>query len=332
MSTIHPRYNLKQFESIIFNGFNINISPETIQLISQLSTQVGSPTYIKTPVFNKKEQPIFSSSSSSSSSNKISIGKKKKGRGEEIGSNEDWDSIRTFNETVIVKSDGILSKIQKIQGCINKLSENTYTVMSNEIFSIIHDLVESGSSSEDLSIIGNSIFEVASNNRFYSKLYANLYTTLIQTHQFMKDIFDTNYNNYMKLFENIECADPNKDYDYFCEITKQNESRKSISAFFINLSLNGIIPPSDIFSILKKLFEMVLDYMVQPNKKSEVDEITEIIVILYNKQIIQDFIEFNINSYSFKEIIEQLATTKIKTHPSLTSKSIFKFMDLKLLM
>ena len=333
-------YNLDQFDSILFNGFNFKVPQETIDLITKLSTEVGSPTYIKTPVFDKKEG-VFNVSDPLYRQQQQQPIKKKKGRNEEI-TNDDWESIRLFNETVINKTDGVQVQIQQIKGCLNKLTDKTYTEISTEIMSILKKLILNDISSENMTIIGNSIFEIASNNRFYSKLYANIYSEIITTHKYMEDIFRVNYEKYILLFDDIECADPSKDYERFCEVTKQNETRKAISMFFINLSLNGMIKTDSILFFLKRLFEIVLVIMKIENKKSEVDEIVEIISILYNKSIIQlfesqnqvkfeDYGELYLDGKSIILIITQLAATKNKTYPSLSSKSIFKFMDLKCL-
>ena len=49
------RYTLKDFVDITFNGFDIKLPEETLVMITELSQQVGSPTYIKTPIFQKRE-------------------------------------------------------------------------------------------------------------------------------------------------------------------------------------------------------------------------------------------------------------------------------------
>ena len=53
----------------------------------------------------------------------------------------------------------------------------------------------------------------------------------------------------------------------------------------------------------------------------------ENIAILYNKDIFSKC-ETQFDGNSFIEIIKMLAKCKVKTHPSLSSKAIFKFMDL----
>ena len=47
-------YSLGDFININ-NNSNFKLPQETVDIISQLSEQVSSPSYVRTPVFNKKE-------------------------------------------------------------------------------------------------------------------------------------------------------------------------------------------------------------------------------------------------------------------------------------
>ena len=220
---------------------------------------------------------------------------------------------------------------------LNKLTDKTFTDMKTQIIDILNSLEHI--SAEEMTRIGNIIFEIASNNKFYSKLYADIYTELIRSFDIMEQIFQVNYNTYLLLFDNIEYMDSEKDYNKFCIINKQNESRRAISTFFINLSLNGIIDSKNILSILKNLLETVLTKIKQENNKNEVDELTENIAILYNKNIIQlfeknyqtsinDCTELYINGDTIVQTIKKLSEIKVKCYPSMSSKTIFKFMDM----
>ena len=81
---------------------------------------------------------------------------------------------------------------------------------------------------------------------------------------------------------------------------------------------------------------MVSDYIHQSNKKFEVDEITENIAILFNKDIIrsvEDCDDYDEDSYiidglSIMELITVFAKSKAKDYKSLSNKAIFKCMDL----
>ena len=101
------RYTLGDFTNLIFNGFNYELPDETIQMISHLALEVGSPDYVKTPVFQKRENPMkvdignFSNSNSNSNSNSSSsitlssnsAFKKRKGGNKNMEINDsDWDA------------------------------------------------------------------------------------------------------------------------------------------------------------------------------------------------------------------------------------------------
>jgi len=42
------KYAIQDFNAITFNGFNLTLPESTIKIISELSLQVGSPSYVKT--------------------------------------------------------------------------------------------------------------------------------------------------------------------------------------------------------------------------------------------------------------------------------------------
>ena len=107
------RYTLNDFNNIIFNGFNYELPAETIRVISELALEVGSPDYVKTPIFQKRENPMKSDVASSSSSNNPNF-KKKRGKNMEINDG-DWEALRTFQATKIEERDGINGEIDNIR-------------------------------------------------------------------------------------------------------------------------------------------------------------------------------------------------------------------------
>ena len=75
------------------------------------------------------------------------------------------------------------------------------------------------------------------------------------------------------------------------------------------------------------------------DKKNEVDELTEIVGILFNKELLDDSYEdvnskgdepeeFYVLKNSIIGTISSLAKKKVKDYPSLSNKAIFKYMDL----
>jgi len=324
--TMAMRYTLKDFTDITFNGFDISLPEETLLIITELSQQVGSPTYVKTPTFQKRDN-ILKSSGSDSGGNDFK--RKKKNRPTEILNDDDWETIRTFQATKIEQKAGLDAHIDLMRSWLNKMSDKMYTEPCERIMEILNQLIDEGTSDEDMLRVGTVIFDIASNNRFYSKLYADLYSKLIENYDLMRNIFNTNLESFMQLFNCIEYVDSEKDYDKFCKINKDNERRKALSLFFVNLTSNGIISENKLKEMAVGLMQKLVSFISEENRKNEVDEITENIAILYshNKKIYESCEEKFID-LSFCEMVEKLAHCKAKSYPSLSNKSIFKFMDL----
>lgn len=326
------RYNLTDFHNITFNGFDIKLPEETLSIISEIAQQVGSPTYIRTPIFAKKENTTSTSSSVKyGSSGDSGFKRKKRGKNVESVSDEDWETIRSFQATKIEQKTGIDSKIDSLRSCLNKLTDKNYNEQIGKIVEIFEELVNSETSEEDILKVGNSIFEIASNNRFFSKMYADLYALLIQKFEIMKVIFENSLDTFLELFKTIEYVEPEQDYDRFCKINKDNEKRKALSSFFVNLCANKTISEDKIVEITCDLMRQVVKLIKENNKKNEVDEITENISILYNKTIFDKCspeVEQKIDDELFIDIVHRLSLCKVKTFPSLSNKSIFKYMDM----
>ena len=325
--TMSLRYNLKDFIEITFNGFEISLPQETLDIITELSQEVGSPTYVKTPIFQKKEHHLKMPSDSDYGEHKK---KHRRAKATEIVNDDDWETIRTFQTTKIEQKTGVDAHIDTLRFWLNKISDKTFIDTSDKILGILNELVQENTSEADMLRVGNAIFEIASNNRLFSKLYADLYCMLIKQYDIMNVVFHKNLATFMELFTCIEYVDPEKDYDSFCRINSNNERRKALSLFFVNLTTNNIISETKLLGMVCGLLSSLLAFISEDNRKNEVDEITENICILYsyNKLMFDSYAEYLFNGQTFFDVIHMLANSKAKTYPSLSSKSIFKFMDL----
>ena len=333
MAKTIPTYSFEDFNRISFDGFNFTLPQETIQIIQDLARQVGSPSYVKTPIFQKRENPLKTPLAKD-----IPQGfKKKRNKNNEILNDEDWETFRTFQPTKIEKKEGIDAKFDIIRSNLNKLTDKSYLELKEKIMDTMKEIVDDGENTEsqdnkDILAIGKSIFDIASTNRFYSKIYADLYAELIGRFEIMKEVFYNSFDTFLEMFNNIEYIDPSVDYDKFCKINKDNEKRRALSAFFINLMINKVISRERIMLILKNLLSQINTYISIENKKNEVDEITENIAILYKKEFLENNSESVsdciIDGMTIIEFIVKIANSKTKDYLSLTNKTIFKFMDM----
>ena len=323
------RYTLNDFNELIFNGFNYELPQETIKVISEISLEVGSPNYVKTPVFQKRENSMKTDPTTTKDVQNL---KKKRGnKGMEDLSSEDWVSLRNFQTTKIEEKVGIDAHIDIIRSYLNKLTDKTYADILIKITAVLDTIIGGNDNADDVSKVSLTIFEIASTNRYYSKIYDDLYSAIITKYDVMKDEVDKSLSKIMDLFNIFEYVDPKVNYDKFCEINKNNEKRKALCSFFVNLSINGIIPNKTITNVTRNLLYQIYTFILQEDKKNEVDELTENVAILYKKEFYSDEVERDyelIDGQTILQVIEKIAHGKVKDYKSLTNKTIFKFMDM----
>ena len=330
------KYLLLDFNNLLFNGFNYELPAETIGIISELALEVGSPDYVKTPIFQKRENPMKTSMNDDGDRNwsvgggsNGGIGSKKRRGGNkntEVSEGE-WETIRSFQTTKIEDREGIDYEIDNIRTYLNKITDKNFDDFCPKIMELLECIISG--TTEDIKQVSLAIFDIASTNRFYSKIYADLYTKIIKKYDVMKGSFEESLSNFSELFNVIEYVDPNVDYDRFCKINKDNEKRKALGAFFINLSINGMIPLATIQNITRTLLSQIYKYISDENKKNEVDELTENVALFYKKEFYDNNVNYElIEGYTITEIIERIAISKVKDYKSLTNKTIFKFMDM----
>jgi len=306
-------YTIKDFEEIIWAGNNITPLPdETIQMINSLTEQVGSPNYIKTPSFTIEDRNFS----------------KKKKKNNESANTEDWQSIRSFKKTEITKKEGIQKDIDTIRLLINKLTNKTYDIIIEKLFESLDIMVENSNYDDNsFNLIGYTIFNMATNNKFNSDVYAKACKELKNKYEFMSSIIVYNIEEFMKLFENMEFVSPEQDYDKFCETNILNEKRRSMSLFLCNLYKNEVVTIDRIIEYIHNLQLRVVNEMNNEKCKNEIEELSE------NLYIFLTNIEFNIlrKHDDWKLIYERIICIKNSNttdNIGVSHKSKFKHMDI----
>ena len=305
------QYTLSDYKN--YEGLNITqeLDKDVIEKINRLAKRVGAPSYQKTPVFKRNNYH------------------KRVVKKENISAS-DWQTIRNFKTTKLEKNtEGLEAQMDKIRSSLNKLTDKTYDIMLEDIVVIMKDISKEKLAEDDKSFekIGESIFEIGSFNKFWSALYARLYKDLISTFPFMKDICIKNFKSFKSLFETINYCDANIDYDKFCEYNKENEKRRALSSFFVICAGLDIINKDDMINIIIGFINKVKHDISLENKTNNIEEIVHNISIMITsgKQFIKGVPQYK---EIFQEI-EHFASLNHKKYPSLSSKIVFKFMDLQ---
>lgn len=318
MTTLH-KYSRADFDKIQKEGFIYTLSPEIIQIIQTIATQVGSPEYIKSPQFVKQEQV---------KNNSLSGGGFKNKSGKSQEDNSDWSTIRNFSTTLINKKEGVDASIDQIRKHLNKMTNKTYESLKEKIVDEIKQIISNtnGVITDDINKVGEAIFNIASGNSFFSTMYAQLFKYLMEKFDFMRDIFLLNFNKFSSIFNTIEYCDPNKDYDAFCANNKMNEQRRAISLFYVNLMLENIIEPNKLITIICDLQNYMNKLVVEENNKNIIDELSEVLYILITNSY--DMLKNDSTWKGIVERVKQFSELKPNLAPSISNKTIFKHMDM----
>jgi len=292
------RYNLDFFQQYERSMMDHFVSQEVIDTINNLAQLVGAPSYVKTPNFKEKNH---------------SRNKKHK---------TDWALIRNFKVTKIEKKiEGIEHDMNVLREFLNKMTDKTYEENLKEIILKIKTFDK-----KNLIIICKYIFEMASSNKFYSEMYANLYKTLMGEFEEMGEECLTQLEKFLKTFKEIKYIDPDNDYDGFCDMNEENEKRRAMSQFFINLMKKEVVDNKEIIKIILALHEQIFEYLKEENNKNIAEEFVEnIFIMLHNNK---QFFKNNENWGKIENNIEIITSAKKSDFPSLTNKIIFRYLDI----
>ena len=394
------KYTLNDFDRIKDEGFEYTLSPSVMQIIQSLADQVGSPEYVRTPQFVKRDvlppvqlrhhqakQHISSSSSHLQSSSNSSPGGHGHGhhsshmknghnssgggglnnkRNQEI-TDDDWDSIRRYQATILPKGQGIEASIEAIRKLLNKMTTETYETMKEQLWDELDTLqlaklkisnqagagagavgATSGeavaqaqaeaalvaATDDDLLQIGEILFTIASGNSFYSALYATLFKELMHKYSFMQAMFDKKFQQVASLFKDFAYVDPAVDYDQFCENNKTNERRRAMSLFYVNLMKQGVLDAEPILELISGLQTTLQQKLGETGHKNIVDEMAEVLFILITNSASHfktkaGALDMGDDTWRLiKERTTAISLLRLKAYPSLTNKTIFKHIDM----
>jgi hypothetical protein len=311
-------YNLDNYKNIIVSGYEYKLPETIINIISNLSNELGVAFKENTKI-NSQEEYIGENKKYL----KRNFGNK---RVKPVVDDEQWEKIKAFKSTQIEQKEGIEKLINDVRVCLNKISNKNYETHRDTIIQYIKEIIENKETDIELLKIKKSIFEIASTNKFYSELYALLYKDLINTFDCFKENIEPFINEYIDSIQNINYVDPKVDYDKYCDYNKENDKRKAMSSFIVNLSKNDIVEKNTVINKIVYLEELVLSYCDTENKTNELEEITENLFILITKSL-----SILINEANWEIVInniKHLAQMKTKEHKSLSSRALFKFMDI----
>ena len=239
---------------------------------------------------------------------------------------DDWEAIRNFKPTEKKESVGIEKHINDIRSFLNKISKTNYEEQKTIIIDKITEIFNENNE-ENNKKIGSVIFDTCCSTKFLSETYADLYVELVGYNDLFGDVLDNYIHSFKDSLNLIKYIDADIDYDGFCDYNKLNEIRRSNSAFLINLMERDMISKNSVVELIIYIQNLLQEYIDIDDKLHEVNELTEnlFILVTMSKKILSDNDEWNnvilVNISKFIKL-------KHKEHTSLSSRAIFKHMDM----
>jgi len=212
----------------------------------------------------------------------------------------------TNHVKVLTDTEKLLINIKSL---LNKATGDNVSEISKKIETLITGIT-------DIEIF-KIIFETSYKNYFYSETYAMLVFLLTKQNEDFRNFVIENSQKMYLIVENLSYSSSDN-YNDFCDDNKKSEERMALCCFYANLCLLDFLEMNIMIHFIEHLLNNVNNFIEEENKKSEVDEILDIVYSLLN--ILK--IPFT------NEIINKLSKSTNKSFKSLSSKSIFKCMDI----
>ena len=306
-------YTISDFTSKVYDGFKLKLPDDIARILTALSDSLT----------------VTDAAGDNTGANKKPAPKNNRQYPQKV---EDWSAVRSHKVTKIADvKEGTEKTIKDIRIALNKFSNKNADTQHQNIVQLINQVIsESKEVEEDTKKVINIIFDIVSSNIFYSALYAKLYKDLIVLFPIFGEKLTDIIAKYKDSFNQIRIADPNADYDGFCENVKSNDLRRAMTTFIINLMKNDAMPEIDVLDIIIYLEELVIKFAEESDKSAVIEEITEniFILIIENKKTLHkadiwvNVIIPNIHT------ISKLRKTDAAKYKSMTSRSTFKYMDI----
>jgi hypothetical protein len=244
---------------------------------------------------------------------------------------ENWKKREEFKATVIAKKEGYDNLLGELKKFLNKLTTSNYDTQVESVITTVKSIIALGEDDDDkiklvLMQTAEVIMQVACSNKYYSAMYAKLFMRLVDIHAQFLDEKSRICDKFLTALHEIEIVDPNVDYDRFCIVNKKNDERRSMMLFIINLYKTGGCTMAELSSIVIKIDETIHSHVSASTFIEYTNELTEIMNIFVTNMVTE--IKTNKEWVFVKDRIVDYSKYKTKDYPGMSSRTIFKYMDM----
>jgi len=132
---------------------------------------------------------------------------------------------------------GFESQLALIRTYLNKTTDKTKVDMYTKIFNILTQIIHTDMLDENMEKLTATIYDISAVNKFYSKLFAEMYMDLVREFSRLKPYLEAKIAKFsdMTLFDTIHINMSNTGYEQTCKNNKQNDILKSDTTFLVNV-------------------------------------------------------------------------------------------------
>jgi hypothetical protein len=271
-----------------------SIDPEALEVITTLIAKVMRPGYARVPKFNRGRR------------------------------NRNNAPAPKYAPKPKVAKERLKSSEDELRKLFNKLTGSKYDALMPVLVAHIDDMKTLPGFEE--SIVLNVLYTVIVNTPFYSRMYAKCYTELARTNPYLVVELNRRRNAFSAGLREVESVNPNEDYDRYCDLNKDNNRRQAMGKFFMGLAEHGLVEGEYALSIIEDVLTCFEECSGKEDRKDQADTIANLLgsLIIDN----QNSAEL-VGGSSIEEKVVSLSKCKANYKPSLTHKSVFKFMDIR---
>jgi len=284
------RYSLSDIDSIREKDPTIKLDQKIIEVIANILKEVGSPEYNIAPQFKYDNQ-------------------------------KHW---LKHNPRKVKHKNEFETLIDNIRFTLNKITDKTY---SNQ-FKLLQDNLQKFKEIDDndkCGMINDLIYHVLTKNRFYSELYSLIYKNLINDYPFIYNHFCIKKLELVDVLSTINNSTNENSYDEFCDINKDNEIRRALILFYVNLMKHKVVSMDLILEIRNKISSLILQEIAVDDKCTLIEELSNLLfIIITNLEA-----KVTLDDTEFMEYMDTIMKSNTKDYSSLTNKIKFRHMDIK---
>tara|TARA_B100000035_G_C21036032_1_gene571007 strand:- start:5275 stop:6156 length:882 start_codon:yes stop_codon:yes gene_type:complete len=241
--------------------------------------------------------------------------------------NDNWEKVRQpvdFKPTVLNEKTGVDKLLSKIKSSLNKLCFQNYETEKVVILELIESVKKDDDTSHNDKILAIFI-DLACVNIIYANFYVKLLQEIFNKYSDLNETF-IKYDiiqKYTLSLDDIEYIDSEEDFNKYCLINKNNDKRKGLCSFIVELVNQQVYDEDNLYQIFQHLISMLQKNEDNKDFLHINDEIIDNISTL----LTAGFDTMKEQSY-YINIKDTIVEYKTKRILGISNRSTFKFMDM----